>query len=165
METVLDGRSKKMPKRYANIAGWGKYTPQRIIPNVELAQQVDTSDEWIVARTGIRQRRIVGSGENNSQMSTDASRTALQRAGSQPHDLDLIIVATSNGDDITPPVSSLVHHALGTQVARVSALAWLLRLSAWLQWHAHKMVAPLLALLAVLYLPFSVWPKRRRAGL
>ncbi len=104
-----------MPTRYANIVGWGMYTPQRVIPNAELAQQVNTSDEWIVARTGIRKRRIVGSAENNSQMATDAGRAALQKAGVHPRELDLIIVATSSGDHITPPVSSLVQHALGAR--------------------------------------------------
>ena len=102
-------------KRYGNIIGWGKYVPSRVITNADLEKRLDTSDEWIVARTGIRERRVVEEGESNSAMSVSAAKAALQKAGLQPKDLDLIIVATSSPDYLTPPVSSQIQNALGAK--------------------------------------------------
>ena len=102
-------------KRYGQITGWGKYVPSRVLTNFDLEQMVDTTDEWIVSRTGIRERRIVEDGETNSAMSTKAAREALAKAGLDPKDLDLIIVATSSPDYLVPPVSSMVQHALGAE--------------------------------------------------
>ena len=76
------------------IAGTGSYVPARILTNDELAAKVDTSDEWIFTRTGIRERRIAAEGEFTSHMATHAARRALEQAGSTPEDLELIIVAT-----------------------------------------------------------------------
>ncbi|MCS6911191.1 MAG: 3-oxoacyl-ACP synthase, partial [Anaerolineales bacterium] len=76
-----------MPQRYGNIVGWGKYLPTRVITNDELAQRLDTSDEWITARTGIRERRVVGPGETTSSMAVAAARDALAMAGVRPRDL------------------------------------------------------------------------------
>ena len=104
-----------MPQRYGNIVGWGKYLPSRIVTNHELAQRIDTSDEWIFERTGIRERRIVGAGETTSSMAVAAAREALAMAGVRPRDLGLIIVATSSPDYLTPPVSSQVQHELGAK--------------------------------------------------
>lgn len=100
-----------MPK--ASIAGWGKYVPETILTNDDLANRVDTSDEWIQARTGIRERRVVADGENCSDMAVIAARKALDVAQITPEELDLIIVATSSPDYLTPPVSSQVQEALG----------------------------------------------------
>src|SRR5262249_1239223 len=75
----------------------------------------DTSDDWIVTRTGIRERHVVGADENTSQMSIAAAREALEMAGIRPRDLDLIIVATSSPDYLTPPISSQVQHGLGAK--------------------------------------------------
>jgi len=100
-------------KRYGNIIGWGKYIPPKVITNADLEKTLDTTDEWIVARSGIRERHIVGEEENTSQMSIAASRDALNMAGIHPKDLDLIIVATSSPDYLTPPVSSQIQHGLG----------------------------------------------------
>jgi 3-oxoacyl-[acyl-carrier-protein] synthase-3 len=102
-------------KRYGNIIGWGKYVPSRVITNADLEKTLDTSDEWIVARTGIRERHVVEDGESTSQMSIAASKDALDIAGVRPKDLDLIIVATSTPDYLTPPVSSQVQHGLGAK--------------------------------------------------
>ena len=102
-------------KRYGQITGWGKYVPSRVLTNFDLEQMVDTTDEWIVSRTGIRERRIVEDGETNSAMSTKAAQEALAKAGLDPKDLDLIIVATSSPDYLVPPVSSMVQHALGAE--------------------------------------------------
>ena len=102
-------------KRYGNIIGWGKYVPPRVITNADLEKTLDTSDDWIVTRTGIRERHIVDDGESTSQMSIAAARDALDMAGIRPKDLDLIIVATSTPDYLTPPVSSQVQHGLGAK--------------------------------------------------
>ncbi len=101
--------------RYGNIVGWGKYVPSRVVTNADLEQMLDTSDEWIVARSGIRQRHLVDEGEATSQMAIAASEDALREAGIRARDLDLIIMATSSPDYLTPPVSSQVQHALGAK--------------------------------------------------
>lgn len=100
-------------KRYGRITGWGKSLPQRVLTNHDLEQMVDTSDEWIVTRTGIRERHIAGEGETTSSMSVDACQKALERAGVSPEEVDLIIVATSSPDYFCPPVSSMVQDRLG----------------------------------------------------
>lgn len=101
------------PRLYGRIVGWGMYAPENVVTNDDLAQRIDTSDEWIVQRSGIRQRHIAAADETTSSMSVEAARRALARAGLTPHDLDLIIVATGTPDYHTPPVSSLVQAALG----------------------------------------------------
>ena len=95
-----------MEKRYGNIVGWGKYVPKNIVTNADLEARIDTTDEWIVTRTGIRERRVVDSDENTSDMAIAAARDALKVASIRTQDLDLIIVATSSPDYITPPISS-----------------------------------------------------------
>lgn len=102
-----------MSKRYGNIIGWGKYLPERVVTNADFEKMIDTSDEWIVSRTGIHERRFVSEDEHNSQMAAAAAQDALEMAGVRPKDLDLIIVATSSPDYLTPPVSSQVQHMLG----------------------------------------------------
>jgi 3-oxoacyl-[acyl-carrier-protein] synthase-3 len=106
---------KMMADRYGNIVGWGKYVPSKVITNKDLEQMVDTSDEWILARTGIRERHIASPGEHLSQMAVEASKDALEMAGIQARDLGLIITATSSPDYLTPPVSSQIQHALGAK--------------------------------------------------
>jgi 3-oxoacyl-[acyl-carrier-protein] synthase-3 len=102
-----------LEKRYGRIAGWGAYTPARILTNADLSEMLDTSDEWIVQRSGIHQRRIAAPGETTATMAINAGRAALEKAGLSGSDLDLIVVATSSPDYLTPPVSSQVQHALG----------------------------------------------------
>jgi len=102
-----------MNTSYANIIGWGKYVPANVVTNDDLARYVDTSDEWIRARSGIRERRFASDDETTATMSTEAGRAALEKAGVAPTDLDLIIIATSSPDHLTPPVSSQVQEALG----------------------------------------------------
>ncbi len=99
--------------RYGRITGWGKSVPKRVLTNHDLEQMVDTSDEWIVSRTGIRERRIAGEGEITSTMSVAACREAMERAGVSPEEIDLIIIATSSPDYFCPPVSSMVQDQLG----------------------------------------------------
>ncbi len=102
-----------MPTLYSRITGWGYYAPERVVTNAELAQTLDTSDEWIVQRSGIRQRHVAAAHESTSTLCVNAARSALQRANLAATDLDLIIVATSTPDQFAPPVSSLVQHELG----------------------------------------------------
>jgi 3-oxoacyl-[acyl-carrier-protein] synthase-3 len=100
-------------KRYGRITGWGKSVPKRVLTNHDLEQMVDTSDEWIVTRTGIRERRIAEEGEITSTMSVAACREAMERAGVTSDEIDLIIIATSSPDYFCPPVSSMVQDQLG----------------------------------------------------
>ncbi len=104
-----------MSQLYGNIVGWGMYIPERVITNADLEKMVNTTDEWIMERTGIRERHVVSEGEHTSTMAIAASRQALKVANLRPHDLDLIIVATSSPDYLTPPISSQVQHALGAK--------------------------------------------------
>lgn len=104
-----------MPERYATITGWGKYVPERVLTNADLEKMVDTSDEWITTRTGIKERRIRGEGEQSSDFSVNSARPALEMAGIGPEDLDLIIVACSSPDYLVPGVASIVQHKLGAK--------------------------------------------------
>jgi 3-oxoacyl-[acyl-carrier-protein] synthase-3 len=101
--------------KYSRIIGWGKYAPQRVLTNQELEKMVDTSDEWIITRTGIRERRIAAPEETTATMSVEAAHAALDRAQLRPTDLDLIIVATSSPDHFLPPVSSTIQDMLGAK--------------------------------------------------
>lgn len=99
--------------RYAHVTGWGMALPDRILTNDELAQLVDTSDDWIVARTGIRQRRIAGKSETTASLATRAAARALEMARLDPQLIDLIIVATSSPEYLFPPTACLVQDRLG----------------------------------------------------
>jgi 3-oxoacyl-[acyl-carrier-protein] synthase-3 len=100
------------------MAGWGKYLPERVLPNSELAELVDTSDEWIRSRTGIAERRIAAPEETTCTLAVNAARAALDMAQVRAQDLDLIIVATCTPDYASmPATASLVQHALGAQKA------------------------------------------------
>jgi 3-oxoacyl-[acyl-carrier-protein] synthase-3 len=102
-----------MERAYGRITAWGAYVPENIVTNFDLEKTLDTSNEWIVQRTGILERRIAGPDETTATLATNAGRAALARAGLSARDLDLIIVATSTPDHLTPPVSSQVQHMLG----------------------------------------------------
>ena len=95
------------------LVGTGSALPVRAVSNAELAQTVDTSDEWIVERTGIRNRYIAGEGETTSTLATEAARQALAAAGLVPADIGLIIVATATPDQTFPASATQVQHALG----------------------------------------------------
>lgn len=99
--------------KYARITGWGKYAPARVLTNFDLEKMVETSNEWILERTGIRERRIAAPEETVATMSVEASKEALNRAGLSPKDLDLIILATSSPDYHLPAAASLVQDMLG----------------------------------------------------
>ena len=95
------------------LVGTGSALPKRAVSNAELAQTVDTSDEWIVERTGIRNRHIAGEGETTSTLATEAARNALAAAGLTPADIGLIVLATATPDQTFPATATQVQHALG----------------------------------------------------
>ncbi len=101
---------------YANIIGTGTYVPEKIVDNHMLSELVETSDEWIRARTGIKERRI-STGENTSDLALKASEAALENAGMKPNDLDLIILSTLTPDYFTPATACLVQRRLGAENA------------------------------------------------
>jgi 3-oxoacyl-[acyl-carrier-protein] synthase-3 len=99
--------------QYARITGTGSYLPEKILTNRDLESRVETSDEWIVARTGIRERHIAADGEFTSDLALHACRNALAAAGRTPGDVDLIIVATSTPDMVFPSSACLLQGKLG----------------------------------------------------
>jgi len=99
--------------RRSIIAGAGSALPKRAVTNEELSRTVDTTDEWIVERTGIRNRYIAGEGETTASLATEAARNALVHAGLEPGDIDLIIVATATPDQTFPSTATKVQAALG----------------------------------------------------
>lgn len=100
---------------YSAITGWGMNVPEKILTNADLERIVDTSDEWITSRTGIKERHVISPGESTSTLSIAAACQALERAGLEGKDLDLIIVATVSPDYRFPSTANLVQHALGAQ--------------------------------------------------
>jgi len=103
--------------RYAHITGWGMAVPEKILTNEEIARLVDTNDEWIVERTGIRERRIASSDESSASLATDAALKALDMADLNPSDVDLIIVATSSPEYLFPATACLVQDQIGAKKA------------------------------------------------
>jgi 3-oxoacyl-[acyl-carrier-protein] synthase-3 len=99
------------------VAGYGAYLPKKILTNNDLSKIVDTSDEWITERTGIRERHIAADGELTSQMATRAGRQALDRAGLSGADLDLIVLGTTTPDETFPAAATKVQSALGADHA------------------------------------------------
>ena len=100
-------------KLFSRVAGTGSYLPQRILTNAELERMVETSDEWIVARTGIRERHIAADNEVNSDMALAASQIAIEAAGISIQQIDLIIVATTTPDKIFPSTACILQNKLG----------------------------------------------------
>ena len=98
---------------YARIAGTGSALPERVISNAELAAKVDTSDEWIAERTGIRQRHIAAEGQTTGDLAFAAATAALQAAGVDASEIDLIVVGTTTPDLVFPSTACLVQHRLG----------------------------------------------------
>jgi len=103
--------------RYAQVIGWGKYLPEKVLTNQELERSVNTSDAWIWSRTGIRERRIAGADETASTLAVGASRKALDVSKILPDSLDLIIAATCTPEHIFPACASLVQDSLGAKKA------------------------------------------------
>lgn len=97
----------------SRITGSGSALPKRVVTNAEMATMVDTSDEWIVERTGIRQRHIADESETTSTLALEAAKAALDDAGLAPSDIDLIVLATATPDNTFPATATKVQHALG----------------------------------------------------
>ena len=95
------------------VAGVGSALPARAMSNAEMERLVDTTDEWIVQRTGIRRRHIAGEGETTASLGTDAARAALDAAGLTADDIDLVVCATSTPDNTFPASAVAIQHALG----------------------------------------------------
>ena len=108
---------KNQSKRTVSIIGTGSYLPSRILTNAELEKMVETSDDWITTRTGIKERRISAEGECTSDLAANAGRSALENAGISAEEVDLIIVATVTPDMFFPSTSCFVQHKLGARNA------------------------------------------------
>ena len=109
-EPVLGEHSTRI---YSRIAGTGSYLPEKVLTNADITQFVETSDEWIVARTGIRERHVAAEGEYTSDLALKAAERALEAAGVDARDIDLIIVGTTTPDLIFPSTACILQHKLG----------------------------------------------------
>jgi 3-oxoacyl-[acyl-carrier-protein] synthase III len=102
---------------YAHITGWGMSVPHKVLTNEDLSKIVDTNDEWIRDRTGIRQRHIAGEGDSSSSLGVEAANSAMMVAGLIPSDLELIICSTSTPEHIFPATACLIQDKLGASNA------------------------------------------------
>jgi 3-oxoacyl-[acyl-carrier-protein] synthase III len=106
------------------LTGWGRYAPAQVLSNADLERMVDTSDEWIVSRTGIRERRVAAADETTASMGAVAALRAIRTAGLEPDDIDLIILATLTPDYWMPSTAALVKEAIGnTKAAAFDVMA------------------------------------------
>ena len=99
--------------RYAHVTGWGRYAPEGVLTNADLERMVDTTDEWIRTRTGIRERRVAAAHETTASMAAVAARRAIAVAGLEPDDIDIILLATLTPDYWMPSTAALVKEAIG----------------------------------------------------
>ncbi len=105
------------PVRNAHVTGWGSYAPSQVLTNKDLEGMVDTSDEWIVSRTGIRERRVAAAHETTATMAAVAGLRAIRTAGIDPDEIDLILLATLTPDYWMPSTAALVKEAIGNTKA------------------------------------------------
>ncbi len=110
-------------RRYAHVTGWGRYAPAQVLTNADLERMVDTNDEWIVQRTGIRERRVAAAHETTASMAAVASLRAIRTAGIEPDDIDLILLATLTPDYWMPSTAALVKEAIGNTRAAAMDVA------------------------------------------
>jgi 3-oxoacyl-[acyl-carrier-protein] synthase-3 len=115
--------SETIAPRRAHITGWGRYAPAHVLTNHDLELMVDTSDEWIVTRTGIRERRVAAAHETTASMAAVASLRAIRTAGIEPDDIDLILLATLTPDYWMPSTAALVKEAIGNTRAAAMDVA------------------------------------------
>src|SRR5438477_5508083 len=104
-------------RRTVSIIGTGSYVPEKILTNADLSKMVDTSDEWITTRTGIKERRIAATDEYTSDMATKAALAAIEQAGISPKEIDLILLAPATPDMIFPATACLVQTKIGATKA------------------------------------------------
>jgi 3-oxoacyl-[acyl-carrier-protein] synthase-3 len=100
-------------KTTSKIAGTGSYLPKKILSNADLEKMIDTTDEWIFSRTGIRERRIAAKSEHTSDLALEAAKNAIASAGIDANQIDLIVIATTTPDKIFPSVATMVQRKLG----------------------------------------------------
>ena len=100
-------------KTSSRIAGTGSYLPKKILSNADLEKMIDTTDEWIFSRTGIRERRIAAKSEHTSDLALEAAKNAIASAGIDANQIDLIVIATTTPDKIFPSVATMVQRKLG----------------------------------------------------
>ncbi|HEV2840521.1 MAG TPA: beta-ketoacyl-ACP synthase III [Chthoniobacterales bacterium] len=105
------------PRRTVSIIGTGSYTPEKILTNADLSKMVDTTDEWITTRTGIKERRIAAKDEFTSDMAAKAAQAAIEQAGISATEIDLILVATATPDMLFPATACLVQTKIGATKA------------------------------------------------
>ncbi len=98
--------------KYSRVSGTGGYLPAKVLTNAELERMVDTSDEWIVSRTGVRERRIAADGESTTDLAEHAARRAMEAAGVEKDAIDLIILATTTPDQVFPSTACLLQQRL-----------------------------------------------------
>jgi 3-oxoacyl-[acyl-carrier-protein] synthase-3 len=101
----------------AKITGVGHYAPPKVLDNQDLEKMVDTSDEWIISRTGIKERRILENGKGSSYMGTNAAKMAMKQADVSPEEIDLIVVATVTPDMFFPSTACLIQEEIGAKNA------------------------------------------------
>ncbi|MFQ5546051.1 MAG: beta-ketoacyl-ACP synthase III [Acidiferrobacterales bacterium] len=99
--------------KYSRVIGSGGYLPEKVLTNADLEKMVDTSDEWISSRTGVRERRIAADGEHTVDLAEHATRRAVETAGIDVRDIDLIVVATTTPDQVFPSTACLLQKRLG----------------------------------------------------
>jgi 3-oxoacyl-[acyl-carrier-protein] synthase-3 len=109
--------------RYAHVTGWGRYAPAQVLTNADLERMVDTNDEWIRTRTGIRERRVAAAHETTASMGAVAALRAIHTAGIEPEEIDLILLATLTPDYWMPSTAALVKEAIGNQKAAAMDVA------------------------------------------
>ena len=113
----MNEASAAQPVRRAHVTGWGRYAPSQVLTNADLEKLVDTSDEWITSRTGIRERRVAAAHETTASMGAVAGLRAIRTAGLEPDDIDLILLATLTPDYWMPSTAALVKEAIGNTKA------------------------------------------------
>jgi 3-oxoacyl-[acyl-carrier-protein] synthase III len=111
------------PRTTAHVTGWGRYVPSQVLTNADLERMVDTNDEWIVARTGIRERRVAAADETTASMAAVAALRAIHTAGIDPDEIDVILLATLTPDYWMPSTAALVKEAIGNSKAAAMDVA------------------------------------------
>jgi 3-oxoacyl-[acyl-carrier-protein] synthase-3 len=124
----------RAPMRTARIIGLGHKLPDRVVANTEIAERIGVDSDWIVRRTGIRERRYAGRDERTTDLALAAARRALTDADTRPSEIDLVLVATMTPDELTPNTAPLLAHALGIGAGAydigAACTGWLSALSA-----------------------------------
>ena len=98
---------------YSKIVGTGRYLPEQVLTNFDLEKMVDTNDEWIRTRTGVERRHCVAPDQTTSDMCVEAAKVAIEDAGIEPSDIDMVVIGTTSPDLIFPNAATLVQHRLG----------------------------------------------------